>query len=50
MEGTQGQEGEDDPEVPKTTKALTIIKWTQAFQDFLIRDIGARMIPIAYVI
>ena len=41
---------EDDPAVPKITKALPIIKWTEAFQDFLNRLIGARMIPLAYVI
>ena len=41
---------EDDPEVPTITKALPIIKWTEAFQDFLHRVIGARMIPLAYVI
>ena len=41
---------EDDPDVPKITKALPIIKWTEAFQDFLNRVIGARMIPMAYVI
>ena len=41
---------EDDPDVPKVTKALPIIKWTEAFQDFLNRVIEARMIPLAYVI
>ena len=41
---------EDDPDVPKITKALPIIKWTEAFQDFLNRVIRARMIPLAYVI
>ena len=41
---------EDDPDVPKITKALPIIKWAEAFQDFLNRVIGARMIPLAYVI
>ena len=41
---------EDDPDVPKITKALSIIKWTEAFQDFLHRVIGARMIPLAYVV
>ena len=41
---------EDDPDVPKITKAVPIIKWTEAFQDFLNRVIGARMIPLAYVI
>ena len=41
---------EDDPDVPKITKALPIVKWTEAFQDFLHRVIGARMIPLGYVI
>ena len=41
---------EDDPDVPKITKALPIIKWTEVFQDFLNRVIGARMIPLAYAI
>ena len=41
---------EDDPDVPKITKALPIIKWTEAFEDFLNRVVGARMIPLAYVI
>ena len=41
---------EDDPDVPKITKALSIIKWTEAFQNFLNRVIGARMISLAYVI
>ena len=36
--------------MPKITKALPIIKWTEAFQDILNRVIGARMIPLAYVI
>ena len=39
-----------DEDVPKITKALPIIKWTESFQDFLNRVIGARMIPLAYVI
>ena len=41
---------DDEPEVPKITKALPIIKWTEAFQDFLHQIIGVRMIPLAYVI
>ena len=36
--------------MPKNTKNLPIIKWTEAFQDFLNRVIGGRMIPLAYVI
>ena len=41
---------EHDPEIPKITKVLPIIKWTEAFQDFLNRDIGDRMFPLAYEI
>ena len=40
---------EDTPDVPKISKALPIIKWTEAFQDHLHRVIGVRMIPLAYV-
>jgi hypothetical protein len=40
----------DEPEVPKITKALPIIKWTEAFRDYLHRMIGVRTIPLAYVI
>lgn len=43
------RKNDDDPDVPKITKALPIIKWTEAFQDFLNRKIGVRMIPLAYV-
>jgi hypothetical protein len=42
--------GGDEPEVPKITKALPIIKWTEAFRDYLHRLIGVRTIPLAYVI
>ena len=41
---------ENDLDVPKITKALPIMKWSEAFSDFLNRVIGARMIPLAYVI
>lgn len=41
---------DDEPEVPKISKALPIIKWTEAFKDYLNRVIGVRMIPLAYVI
>ena len=37
---------EDDPDVPKITKDLSIIKWTEAFEDFFNGVIGA----LAYVI
>ena len=40
----------EEPDVPKISKALPVIKWTEAFRDFLHRVIGVRMIPLAYVI
>lgn len=40
----------DAPEVPKITKTLPIIRWTEAFNDYLHRVIGIRKIPLAYVI
>jgi len=41
---------EDEPDVPKITKALPIMKWTEAMRDHLQRVVGCRMIPLAYVI
>jgi len=40
----------DEPEVPKITKALPVIRWTEAFRDYLHHTIGVRTIPLAYVI
>jgi hypothetical protein len=40
----------EEPEVPKITKALPIIKWTDDFWDYLHRMIGVRTIPLSYVI
>jgi hypothetical protein len=39
-----------DAEVPKISKALPVIRWTEAFRDHLHRTIGVRNIPLAYVI
>ena len=39
-----------DPEVPKISKNLHIMKWTEAFSDFARRVIGTRTIPLSYVI
>ena len=46
----ENKKGGEEPEVPKITKALPIIKWTEAFRDYLHRIIGVRTIPLAYVI
>lgn len=39
-----------DPEVPKITKTLTVMKWIEPFEDCLRRTIGARMVPLYYVV
>jgi hypothetical protein len=40
----------DAPTVPKITKTLPVIKWTESFKDFCYRKIGVRNIPLYYVI
>ena len=45
----KGHKEDDEPDVLKISKSLPIIKWTEAFQDFLHQVIGVRMIPLAYV-
>ena len=44
------KKGEDSPETHKISKALPVIKWMEAFQDFLNRKIGNRNIPLVYII
>ena len=44
------KKGDDSPETPKISKALPVIKWTEAFQDFLNRKIGNHNIPLVYII
>ena len=46
---TERKEAET-PKIPKILKALPIIRWSEAFIDHLNRKIGARTIPLAYVI
>lgn len=43
------QDRDDTPDVPKVSKSLPILKWTEAFQDFLRQVIGVRTIPLCYV-
>ena len=39
-----------DPETPKISKGLPIMKWTESFRDHLHQCYGMRTIPLAYVI
>ena len=41
---------EDDPDTPKISKALPVIKWVETFRDHLNRCIGVRNIPLTYVV
>ena len=45
----KAKKDEDTPEVPKISKSLPIIKWTETFQDHLHQVISVQMIPLAYV-
>ena len=38
------------PETPRITQELPIMKWVEAFEDHLHRCVGVRMIPLSYVI
>ena len=44
------QKNDEEPEVPKISKALPVIKWMEAFEDYLSHVIGICMIPLSYVI
>ena len=44
------KKGEDSPDTPQISKVLPVIKWMEAFQDFLNWKIGNRNIPLAYII
>ena len=40
----------EEPDVRRISKALPVIKWTEAFKNCLHRIIGVRGIPLAYII
>ena len=40
----------DEPDVPNISKALPVIKWNQAFGDYLDRIIGHHTTPLSYVV
>ena len=50
IEGAKRKEVDDSPDVHKISKALPVIKWMEAFQDFLNRKIGNCNILLAYII
>ena len=50
MDHAKRKERDDSPETPKISKVLPVIKWMEAFQEFLNRKIGNRNIPLVYII
>jgi hypothetical protein len=46
----EDKKGGNKPEAPTMTKALPLVKWTEAFKDCLHRAIGVCAIPFARVI
>ncbi len=44
------KKSKDEPETPKISKSLNIMKWSEAFRDILHRCIGVCNVPIIYVI
>lgn len=39
----------DEPEVPKLSKGILMIKWVESFNDHLCQCIGMQMVPLTYV-
>ena len=50
MEGLELKKDIDTPDMPKITKSLCTIKWTEVSKDFLAQVISVRVIPLSYVI
>jgi hypothetical protein len=44
------KKGKDEPEMPKISESLNIMKWSEAFRNILHKCIGVRNLPIVYVI
>ena len=44
------RKGDDSPDISKISTVLPVIKWMEAFQDFLNRKIENCNIPLAYII
>ena len=40
----------DEPETPKITKGLNIMRWSESFKDYLRQCFGVRTIPLIYVV
>ena len=50
MECSKDKKDADVPDCPKISCALPVMKWVEAFSEFLKQVIGVRMVPLFYVI
>ena len=44
------KKAKEQPDTPKISKTLPIMKWTESFGDHLNRCIGVRFVPLSYVV
>lgn len=44
------KKGEEENEVPRITRTLPIIKWTESFEEFLHQTIGDNNAPMTYIV
>ena len=44
------QKKAENPELPKVSRSLPVVQWTEAFSIYLDRTLGSRDIPLSYVI
>ena len=49
-EAMKAQKDEMEPDTPRISKALPVMKWAEAFRDVLHHRVGVRDIPLAYII
>ena len=49
-EAIRQKKKDDEPDVPKITRTLPIVRWTESFEDFLHQIIGSRHIALAYLV
>ena len=39
-----------EPDTPRITRTLPIIKWTESFEEFLHQVLGVQSVPLSYII
>ena len=41
---------DDEPDIPKITRSLPIVRWTESFEDFLHQVVGSCHIYLSYIV